>query len=147
MDYDVLTELHYDSVTKGKSKYWTKEIWDYTNLNDGDTSYTSNAEGGKNCTCFINSTEPNITEYARFIIDLGDEVNIKQIRFYIGGVEGRTPAKISVYKVNEFIDGTGENTTYNKNVVQRNDEGLNQLATKKFEADLMTSTAIDMINK
>ena len=149
VNYNVLTELNYDSVAKGKAYYWTNaSVWDYTNLNDGNTSYTSNIEGGQNCTLFLysDSSNPNTTEYARFVIDLGDEVNIKQIRFSIGGVEGRTPGNVSVYKVNNFVEGTGGNTTYSQNIAQRNDEGLKELATKNFDTDLTTSTEINMIN-
>ena len=150
IQYNVLSELEYDSATKGKSKYWedSRQYWHYININDGDTSYTSNTNGAKNCTLFLynGSSNPNTTEYARFIVDLGSEVNIKQLEIWTGGVEGRIPAKISIYKVRDFVDGIGENTTYSKNVIQKNDEGLELIATKSFATDISVATKFDMIN-
>ena len=150
INYNVLSELEYDSATKGKSKYWedSRQYWHYININDGDTSYTSNTNGAKNCTLFLynGSSNPNTTEYARFIVDLGSEVNIKQLEIWTGGVEGRIPAKISIYKVRDFVDGIGENTTYSKNVIQKNDEGLELIATKSFATDISVATKFDMIN-
>lgn len=136
-NYLVLKNLEYDSVMNGKSKYWEHTTyWNRIKLDDGKTSYTSNKEGGLNCTLFLCDTDelsnPNNDDWARFIIDLGNEYYIKDIDIWLGGVEGRMPYKISIFTINNFVDGIEENTTYAKNIVQRNNEGLNLITTKIF---------------
>ncbi len=147
-NYKVLSDLEYDSITKGKSTYWTDvRYWNYTNLNDGATSYTSNSEGGQNSTIFLcPATENDVDSWSRFIIDLETEIDIKQIETWLGGVEGRTPKNINVYKINNFVNGTGDNSTYALNVHNRSNEGLTKIIEKYIEKDLIVSTKINLIN-
>ena len=152
-NYSVLYNLEYDSVNNGQSYYWTNsQYWNYTNLNDGQIAYVSNyPTGGQNCTIFLCGTNTSINSWARFIIDLGEEIEIGQIRVCIGGTDelspakSRTPKEISVYSVNNFIDGNGDNSTYSKNIKQRNNEDLNLIGKKECDQIITKPTWIEYI--
>ena len=141
LDYSILYNLEYDSSTDGYSASWTdSRYWNYTNLNDGQIAYSSNyPTGGQNCTVFLGGTKDGSSNaWARFIINLGENKEIGQIRVCIGGTDelspcgSRTPKEVSIYSINDFIDGKDENSTYFKNIKQRNIEGLELIDRKQF---------------
>lgn len=137
ISYDVLKDLQYDTVTNGKSYYWENmKFYNYTNLNDEQTSNNTDAEEGANVTLFLYKSGgmdgPNSEDWARFIIDLRREYYIEDINMWIGGINGGTPENINIYSIDNFVDGTEENTTYTNNVKQRNNTGLKLISTKTF---------------
>lgn len=152
IDYNILRDIEYDSVNNGKSAYWENmSYWNYTNLNDGEYEYTENyPTGGLNCTLFIN--HGNTDSWARFVIDLGTQVNIEQIKIAVGGYDefnstrSRTPKKVTIYNIDNFIDGTEENSTYINNIKQRNDIGLNKIVEKQIDEVLTTATEFCLLN-
>lgn len=149
--YNVLSELEYDSKRNGPSYYWTDmRYWNYTNLNDGAVEYKENyPSGGQNCTIFL-LQEGNATSdsdaWARFVIDLGEERYLREIEIWLGGVERRMPQTINIYAIENFVDGTDENTTYAKNVKDRENNGLQLISTKTFETVLTAVEKINMLN-
>ena len=154
MQYTVVVEEVYDSVTAALPKHWENEsYWNYTNLYDGETAYTSNKVGNQNCTAFI--LDGSTDAYARFMVDLGEEKTISDIKVYVGdndttfsdGAGGRTPLSISAYKVNNYFAHEENNTfsTYYNNIAQRNNEGLKLLGTIEFEARVTTTTGYSLI--
>ena len=154
MQYTVVVEEAYDSVTAALPKHWENEsYWNYTNLYDGETAYTSNKVGNQNCTAFI--LDGSTDAYARFMVDLGEEKTISDIKVYVGdndttfsdGAGGRTPLSISAYKVNNYFAHEENNTfsTYYNNIAQRNNEGLKLLGTIEFEARVTTTTGYSLI--
>lgn len=156
IEYNVISSEAYDSVTKGKPYYWEDEnYWNYTNLYDGEINYTSNTEGEQNSTLFIYESSANSDSYARFIVDLGEEKNITDIKVYIGdsdssstdGEGGRTPMSVSAYKVENYLAHEENNTysTYYNNVSQRNNNGLQLLGTIEFTSKVTTTTAYSLL--
>lgn len=152
IEYTVLKDLEYDSVDNGKSNYWEDmRYWNYTNLNDGEYEYKENyPTGGLNCTLFIN--HGNTDSWARFIINLGTQVNIEQIKIAVGGYDefnstrSRTPKKITIYDIDNFIDGTEQDSTYINNIRQRNNIGLSKIAEKEINEVLTTVTKVSLLN-
>ena len=154
MQYTVVVDEAYDSVTTSLPKHWENELyWNYTNLYDGETTYTKNNVGNQNCTLFI--LDGLADAYARFVVDLGEEKTISDIKVYIGdndttfsdGAGGRTPLSISAYKVNNYFAHEENNTfsTYYSNIAQRNNEGLKLLGTIEFEERVTTPTGYSLI--
>ena len=154
MQYTVVVDEAYDSVTTELPKHWENEsYWNYTNLYDGETAYTSNKVGNQNCTAFI--LDGSTDAYARFMVDLGEEKTISDIKVYVGdndttfsdGAGGRTPLSISAYKVNNYFAHEENNTfsTYYTNVAQRNNNGLKLLGTIEFETRVTTPTGYSLI--
>ena len=132
-NYNVLTDLHYDTSEENQGRWWLNNTtWGYTNLNDGEIEYTSNSVGAKNNTIFLAGPKGNQNSWARFIIDLGEEVKVSNIDIWIGGVEKRMPRTINISTVDNFVDGTEENSTYANNVKQKNNERLRLISTKTF---------------
>jgi hypothetical protein len=88
----------YDSATGGSPSYWNREIWNYSNLNDGQTTY-----GGDNCTALLGDTSPNNSAWARILLNVSNKA-ITKARVYVGGTD-RIPYTIKFY---------GVSGTYNK---------------------------------
>lgn len=155
LNYTVLKDLEYDTATNGKSYYWEiMAYWNYTNLNDNAYTYSSNAPtGNQNCTLFLNNPNGNKDEWARFVVDLGKETDIGQVKIIIGGYDELSPCKcripkeVSVYGVNNFIDGLEEASTYSQNIAKRNNDNLTFIGKKTFDTILLTPTEFNMINK
>ena len=153
INYNILNSLAFDATTNSYPYYWTdNRYWNYTNLNDGQIEYVSNyPTGNQNCTLFFYGSNGSTDSWARFIIDLGEEKKIGQIRICIGGndelspAKSRTPKEISVYSVNNFIDGNSDNSTYLKNIAQRNNEGLNIVGKRDFTEIITKPTWIEYI--
>ena len=153
INYNILNSLAFDTTTNSYPYYWTdNRYWNYTNLNDGQIEYVSNyPTGNQNCTLFFYGSNGSTDSWARFIIDLGEEKEIGQIRICIGGndelspAKSRTPKEISVYSVNNFIDGNSDNSTYLKNIAQRNNEGLNIVGKREFTEIITKPTWIEYI--
>lgn len=91
----------YDSVTSNNPTYWSSSCcWNYTNLQDGETSYTSNSNGGGTSTLFLYNSTPTSTAFARFTGTFSSEVSIGRIYLYAGSVtDQRTPYAIRIYKI------------------------------------------------
>lgn len=154
IQYDVVVDEAYDSVTGDIPYYWKHPTgWCYANLYDGETAYTTNSVGCENCAAFIfNGTT---TDYARFIIDFGEEKTISDIKVYVGdndtslsdGAGGRTPLSISTYKINNYLAHETNNTysTYYNNVAQRNNNGLQTLGTIDFTERVTTPTGYSLL--
>ena len=66
-----------------------------------------------------------------------------KIVVYTGG-GSRTPKGISVYGITDFVDGTGEGSTYQNNVAVRNDDDLELIATKELDTAYTTSVPIEL---
>jgi len=156
IQYSVITAEAYDSVTESVPTYWENEnYWNYTNLYDRETSYTSNTEGEQNCTLFMYESTPESSSYARFIVDLGEEKSITDIKAYVGdadssssdGEGGRTPVSISAYKITNYFAHEKNNTfsTYYNNVAQRNNNGLKLLGTLEFTEKVTTTTEYSLM--
>jgi len=88
----------YDSTTNGVPFYWDNTLyWQKEHLNDGKYSYTSNPEGGTTSTLFIyNSNETD--KWSRFLVDFGEEVELKTIHLWTGGNDRRQPQQIKMYR-------------------------------------------------
>ncbi len=153
-NYIVLSNLEYDTGTKGKSSYWENmSYWNYTNLNDGSYEYSSNAVGGQNCTAFFDGQYKNIDSWARFIIDLGEEKEIGQIRVCVGGNDERNtsmnlsvcnlPKQINLYAIKNFVEGQEDNSTYAKNIIKKNNEDIVLIGSKEFSEIISTPTWIE----
>lgn len=156
MPYTIIVNDAYDSIKQGLPNYWIRDdIWGYNKLYDGNKIYTTNAEGGKYCTIFLHDDREQNGGYARFLIDLGKEKNIGDIKVYIGdqdtaigdGEGGRTPMSVSAYKVENYLAHEENNTysTYYNNVSQRNNNGLQFLGTIEFTSKVTTTTAYSLL--
>lgn len=154
--YSVIVNEAYDTVKQGLPDYWTRtDIWGYNKLYDGNKIYTNNTEARQYCTLFLHDDSELNGGYARFLIDLGEEKYIEDIKVYIGdkdtllgdGEGGRTPLSVSAYKVNNYFAHEENNTfsTYYNNIAQRNNEGLKLLGTIEFEARVTTTTGYSLI--
>jgi len=88
----------YDSTTNGVPFYWNNTLyWQKEHLNDGKYSYASNPEGGTTSTLFIyNSNETD--KWSRFLVDFGEEVELKTIHLWTGGNDRRQPQQIKMYR-------------------------------------------------
>ncbi|MCI9234017.1 MAG: prepilin-type N-terminal cleavage/methylation domain-containing protein [Bacilli bacterium] len=88
----------YDSTTNGVPFYWNNTLyWQKEHLNDEKYSYSSNAEGGTTSTLFIynfNATD----KWSRFLVDFGEEVELKTIDLWTGGNDRRQPQQIKMYR-------------------------------------------------
>lgn len=140
-----MKDLEYDKVKLEKSDYWEDtRYWNYTNLNDGEISYSSNTEGRSNCTLFLyagdNIDESDKNSWSRFVIDLGQDTEVGQIRIAVGGSDGRVPKKVTAYYIDKFVDGTEENSTYASNIIKQDNTGLTQIATKTFDSTITIPT-------
>ena len=141
IEYTVSKKEAYDSVFNGVPEYWTYTlspygiVWGYENLNDGEIVYK-----GVNSTVFLSKTGVNTYggnsySWARFILQIEEGKNVKDIRASVGDISydvdssigGRTPKSVSIYEVDEYSD-----TTYAKNIKQRNNEGLTLVNTINF---------------
>ncbi|MNS73410.1 hypothetical protein D3C72_1068500 [compost metagenome] len=132
INYTVLNTQVYDSATNGLPAYWNQSTWPYTNLNDGQIGYSSNSEGGANCTIFhmptiSNGSNSNTDHWARLIVDFGSKKNINLARVAVGNVESRTPKTVSIYSVDNYTTDT-----YANNIKQRNNTGLTLMGIKTF---------------
>lgn len=129
----------YDSASKGKPiyDYDSRNIWKTEFLNDGKIEYSSNSEGSKTTSLYFyttsNGTSPNTGYWARILLDLGSVQELENIRIAIGNSDKRIPKDISMYVLNEYVDGTGENSSYEKYISNRNSDGLLLINKKTFE--------------
>ena len=152
IDYVVYKDLEYDGTYEGFTPEWQQNNnWGYDNLNDGAYIYSSNYPTGlQNCTFFFGGNGEN--RWARFIIDLNQEQAIKKITLYVGGSDAlsasgsRTPKEVSFFKVNNFIEGKEENSTYSENIKQRNNKNLTLIKSKTFEQILTTPNKFNLLN-
>lgn len=130
----------YDSASKGKPSYDydSRNIWKTEFLHDGKIEYSSNSEGSKTTSLYFFSTtsdgtSPNTGYWARILVDLGSVQELENIRIAIGNSEKRIPKDISMYVLNEYVDGTEENSSYEKYISNRNSDGLLLINKKTFE--------------
>ncbi len=88
----------YDSTTNGVPVYWNNtSYWQKEHLNDGKYSYTSNSDGGTTSTLFIyNSTSTD--KWSRFLVDFGEEVELKTTHLWTGGNDRRQPKQMKMYR-------------------------------------------------
>ena len=128
--YSTLTEIEIFDVNGNKiaytptdrydaalgQNYWTSNVWNKTNLNDGDIGYVSNITGGQAATVFhgINTSESNT--WARFTVDLGSIKEVGSIKVWAGSPEKRNPRTVSVFKA--------ENYNYTEHLPKRTNIGL-----------------------
>ena len=124
--------LSASSADWNNSNFWSKD-----NLYDGQIAYSSNAQGKVNATHFGISTS-GTKNFARFIIDLGDEKEIGSVKIAIGNNENRTPNSVSVYSVSTLY--YNQNTIKEKNVNIRNDNNISLLNKYEFTAVVTTPT-------
>lgn len=104
----------YDSgTTSGRPSYWNREVWQKTNLYDGQYSYSSS-----NSTIFLYPGGSN--KFARILIQ--SSTGIAKIRTCIGGLVGRTPKVLRYYSVDNY-----SSSTYANNIVTQNNNGLTKL--------------------
>lgn len=151
-EYTVLKDIEYDSTSEDYSTGWTSNLWNYTNLNDGQWAYTSNyPSGAANCTGFLAGQNTSTALWARFVIDLGKELDVGQIKICVGGYDdlspnkSRVPKEINVYYINNFVNGLEAGSTYEKNIKQRNNNGLTLLKNKQFSDTLLTPTWFELL--
>jgi len=106
----------YDSTTNGKPFYWDSNIWSKEHLYDGKYSYLSNADGSETSTLFLFNSSTNVQKksWARFLIDFGEEKEIKTINLWTGGTDRRQPYIIKMYSYSLDIDEKFS-STYIKN--------------------------------
>ena len=137
----------YESLTKGVPVHWngfsngpTNDFWSKDNLFDGKIDYNSNAVGRVNTTLFCYETGGNTEHYARFIIDLGSEKDITNIRIAIGNNEDRIPKSVSVYTVltEDYKDENIEDSTYYKNLMFRSNNNLTLIHKEEFSEQIKT---------
>lgn len=83
-------------------------------------------------TIFLFGSNANTNQWARFIIDLRSEVSIGNIKVCLGGADRRQPSKIAAYSIDNFVNGTGTDSTYNKNVKNKDDSGLTEIKERTF---------------
>lgn len=141
--YNVIENEVFDSVCQGPSEKWNMEdYWGYDNLYDNDISYLNNTEGLYNCTNLLLGSAPNSNNYARFIIDLGEQKDIANINVWLGDVENRTPKSVSAYLIDNYSE-----ETYLNNVKQRNNEGLTLIKTIEFSETIETPTWYSFIEE
>jgi hypothetical protein len=76
-----------DSINQ--NTYWTREIWDRTNLNDNNINYTDNSTGCYSTTYLYAG---NI-----FYVDFQSEVDISKISVWIGAPEGYMALRFNFY--------------------------------------------------
>lgn len=143
INYAILNS--YDSATKGKTYYASRNIWNIKLLYDGKIEYSSNSEGSKTTSLFFynnsgNGTLPNTGYWARILLDLGSFQELENIRIAIGNSEKRIPKDISMYVLNEYVDGTEENSSYEKYISNRNSDGLLLINKKTFESIITEPT-------
>ena len=147
LNYTILNA--FDTVTNSVPAYWNSSLyWYYSNLYDNEISHTSNEDGGQNCTLFLFLSQPNTQNWSRFLIDLGEEKEISNIKIAIGNAESRIPNSVSTYimpKV-KYIEGIGENSTYIKNIKNRNNDNLILTHTETFEQLLTNPTWYNFID-
>ena len=67
-------------------------------------------------------------------------LELENIRIAIGNSEKRIPKDISMYVLNDYIDGTEENSSYEKYISNRNSEGLLLINKKHFESIITEPT-------
>ncbi len=150
-EYSVLEDSLYDNTYKGYTSEWkSQNRWGYDNLNDGSYEYISNYPTGyQNCTFFLGGTYNVNDRWVRFIIDLRQEIEIGQVRVNIGGYDelspckSRTPAKVNIYSVNNFIDGKEDNSTYTNNIMKKDNVGLTLIGNREFFEIINTPTWIE----
>ncbi len=125
----------YDSTTKGLPFYWnSSSYWSQNNLNNGTYSYNSNPDGGQTSTLFIyNSNETN--KYARFLIDFGEEKEIKTIKLWTGGSDRRQPRNIKIYRYSLEL-----NSSFKKDYIETRDDTLPIIYDKTFTSIYETPT-------
>lgn len=103
ISYNILENEAFDSVSEGLPAYWNLEVWNYSNLYDNAITNTSIQEGGQNCTALLFSasagSQPNSDNFARFVIDLGEERELENINICLGDSESRIPKSISLYEI------------------------------------------------
>ena len=121
-------------------------------MNDGQWAYTSNyPSGAANCTGFLAGQNTSTALWARFVIDLGKELDVGQIKICVGGYDdlspnkSRVPKEINVYYINNFVNGLEAGSTYEKNIKQRNNNGLTLLKNKQFSDTLLTPTWFELL--
>jgi len=132
INYSIIENEAYDSQQNNVPYYWigNKNDWHYSNLYDGQIDYS-----GPNTCIFTYSSGANKEKFARFIIDLGEEKEISRISVCIGNSGNRMPKEVSAYFIDNYT-----NKTYEKNVKQRNNEGLTLIKTIEFTETITTPT-------
>lgn len=135
----------YDSSSAGTPSYWNDSVWDKSKLYDNKINYGSNQEGSQTSLVLFfkdrnTGTSANTGYYARFLVDLGQEKEIGNIRIAIGGPELRTPKSVSIYYIStsSYISGTDTGSTYKKNISTRSNDGLNIIHTETFASIVST---------
>ncbi len=125
----------YDSTTNGNPYYWNStSYWQKERLNDGKYSYTSNSEGGTTSTLFIyNSTATN--KWARFLVDFGEEVELKTVHLWTGGSDKRQPKQVKMYR-----NSLEPNTSFVSTYIQNKDTSLPCIYDKTFTSTYTTPT-------
>lgn len=83
-------------------------------------------------TIFLYQSSAGSGKWARFIIKFRESLPIGNIKVNIGDKHKRPPARITAYSIDNFIDGTGTGSTYDKNVKNRDDSGLNKIRERTF---------------
>ncbi len=137
INYNVVSV--YDFVTKGTPFYWNGSVWGYENLYDESHYYVSNSTGNDSSTLFMwdsdHTSKAGDRDWARFAIEL-NEKDLSKIKMWVGSPEGRIPKEISVFATE---------TLNNKNINQRNNEGLKFIDKLSFSSSL-TSPELFEIN-
>ena len=97
----------YDTTTNGNPYYWTDtRYWQKEHLYDEKLSYGSNSEGGATSTLFLydNSTSIKKGYWARFLVDFGQEKEIKTVNLWTGGSDKRLPHIVKMYSYADQFD-------------------------------------------
>lgn len=108
INYSV-TQDEYDSNASGQTEYWNHQIWDKTNLYDGDTTYSSYSS-----TIFNFYGTPNSGAWTRFAIEVNSIADVSEIAVWTGG--SRIPHAVRFYQADTYDLAT--------NIQQRDNSGL-----------------------
>ena len=141
IEYTVSATEVYDTVMNGIPQYWNYvhsiygKVWGYDNLNDGEIIYDQYNSTGVFSKVRTSTYGSNSYSWARFILQIEEGKNVKDIKVCIGDIlstvdstiGGRTPQNVSIYEVNEYTD-----STYTSNIKQRKNDGLTLVNTISF---------------
>ncbi len=132
----------YDKARNGVPFYWTSSAWPKIRLYDGNISYTSNSSGGASSTIFNYSSSAGQGMWTRALVDFSSIQNLKDIKIWLGGPEGRTPKEVHFY----VSESTDVDTIYEKNIKVRENDSLIEVTNFIMSSDIKPVTMFERKN-
>lgn len=133
----------YESATKGLPQYWNNtKYWYKDKLYDGNITYTSNTSGGQSSTIIISDSKALSGMWARVLIDFSTIKNIKDLKIWLGGPEGRTPKEVHFY----ISEDTDEVIIYDKNIKNRDNTSLIEVSNILLSNNITKVTEFEKNN-